>query len=251
MNPALALFRAMAHGASQPRAWLACGGLALLSACSVATHDKLNPGEANELVSALAAAGIDADKNSPDGKTWSVDVAKSDLPAALDVLRSQGLPQERHTNVGEVFKKQGLVSTPTEERLRFIYAVSQELSDTLGHIDGVVLARVHVVLPANDPLSDKIRPSSASVFIKHRPDMNLETLQTAVKNLVMKGIEGLVYDNVSVTFLQVEKQVRPESQHMTKVLGVNASNQMLGSLMGSFAVVALLALAGLTALTMR
>ena len=232
------------------RAW-ACCCLALLSACSVATHDKLNPAEANEIVSALAAAGIDACKHSPDGKTWAVEVGSYDLPAALDVLRAQGLPQARHTNVGEVFKKQGLVSTPTEERLRFIYAVSQELSDTLTHIDGVVLARVHVVLPANDPLSDKIRPSSASVFIKHRADANLPTLQPAVKNLVMKGIEGLAYENVSLTFLPVEKYARPESQHMTKVLGVRASNQALGGLAALFASAAILALAALTALMLR
>jgi type III secretion protein J len=203
-------------------------GLALLlSGCRINLYDKLAPAEANEMLAALAGAGIDASKRTPDDKTWMVEVDQGDAAAAIEVLRSQGLPHPRYANVGEVFRKQGLVSTPTEERIRFIYAVSQELSETLTQIDGVVLARVHVVLPANDPLSDKIKPSSASVFIKHRVDANLLTLQPAVKNLVMRGIEGLSNDNIALTFLPAERLARPDALQMTRVLGLDLSVQSL------------------------
>jgi len=72
-------------------------------------------------------------------------------------------------------------------------------------IDGVVSARVHVVIPSNDPLSDKIRPSSAAVFIKHRPDVDLRLLAPAVKDLVAHSIEGLNADQVSLSLFEAQR----------------------------------------------
>ena len=65
--------------------------------------------------------------------------------------------------VGVVFKKTGMVSSPSEERIRFMDAIAQDLSQTISMIDGVVDARVHVVLPENDPFAKNTLPSSAAV----------------------------------------------------------------------------------------
>jgi type III secretion protein J len=175
----------------------------LLAGCKVELYSGLNEQEANEMMAALAAEGISAAKERQENADWQVLVDESRIGASLALLRSQGLPEERYSNLGEVFKKQGLVSTPSEERMRYIYAVSQELSQTLRKLDGVVDARVHVVIPANDPLadSDKLRPSSAAVFIKHRPDTDLTLLVPAVKDMVAHGIEGLTHDQVSLTLV--------------------------------------------------
>jgi type III secretion protein J len=157
------------------------------------------------MLSVLYTAGIEATKRTRDEKTWSVDVDEKDLQRALYIVNEQGLPRESFANTGELFKKEGLISTPSEERIRYNYAVSQELSNTLSQIDGVVSARVHPVIPANDPLQNHARPSSASVFIKHRRDADLTALAPAIRNLVMRGIEGLSYENISLTFVAADE----------------------------------------------
>jgi type III secretion protein J len=171
----------------------------VLSACKVGLYSSLTEQEANEMLAALASQNIGAAKEQVGDKGWTLQVDERDLPLALDVLRNRGLPHERFVSLGEVFQKQGLVSTPAEERMRYIHALSQELSQTLRQIDGVISARVHVVIPANDPLSDKIRPSSAAVFIKHSADVDLRLLVPAVKDMVSHSIEGLGHDDVSLT----------------------------------------------------
>jgi type III secretion protein J len=178
------------------------GLVLMLTACKAGLYSGLNETEANEIVAALATGSIDARKERLEGADWQVQVDEGQMGAALDLLRSQGLPQERFASMGDMFQKQGLVSTPAEERMRYIYAVSQELSQTLRSIDGVVSARVHVVIPTNDPLSDRIRPSSAAVFIKHRPDADLRLLAPAVKDLVAHSIEGLNADQVSLSLFE-------------------------------------------------
>jgi len=176
-----------------------------LAACKVDLYSNLNEREANEMLAALTSESIPAEKEAAEGGLWQLKVEESRLPAALDVLRAQGLPHDRYASMGDVFQKQGLVSTPSEERMRYIYAVSQELSQTLRTIDGVVAARVHVVIPANDPLSDKLKPSSAAVFIKYRPDVDLRLLAPTVKDMVAHSIEGLSHDQVSLSLVEAKR----------------------------------------------
>jgi len=186
------------------RALLIFAAVLTLTGCGkVNLYSQLSEQQANEIVALLLDAHIDADKVAQD-KAWVVRTSKSQLPRAVDLLRRYGYPHEQFESIGQVFKKDSFVSSPLEERARFLHAMSQELSRTISNIDGVIVARVHVAVPEHDALSEKVRPSSASVFIKHRPDVPMANHVAAIKALVVNSVEGLPYDNVTVTLFPAD-----------------------------------------------
>lgn len=176
----------------------------LLGGCSKQElYGQLSERQANEMVAVLQAANIDATKETRDGK-FSVLTASGKFPQAVRELSAKGYPRESYDSMGKVFKKEGFVSSPLEERARLLHAMSQEIANTLNSIDGVVTARVHLVVPEKHPLMDKAQPAAAAVFIKHRADRDLSGQVTQIKALVVNSIEGLAYDNVTVALFPAE-----------------------------------------------
>lgn len=164
----------------------------------------LSQRQANEMTALLRNAGIEADKVARDGGTFAVTAPRGRFSEAIELLRANGYPREGYDSLGQVFKKEGFVSSPLEERARLTHALSQEIANTIGSIDGVVVARVHLSVPERDPLADKAAPSSASVFIKHRPAVDLSGRLGQIKALVVNALPGLPYDNVTVALFPAE-----------------------------------------------
>jgi len=177
--------------------------------------------EANEIVAVLFSADLKANK-SADKKSGSYKIFtdKSSFSEAVAILQARGLPRERFESVGDVFQKDGFVSSPLEERARLNYAMSQELSRTISNIDGVMMARVHLAVPKKAHLADSVEPSSASVFVKHRADVDLSKSVGKIKSLVVTGLENLPYDNVTVGLFPAEFQSIPLDKSKKKNLDI-------------------------------
>jgi type III secretion protein J len=193
-----------------------CGFLVLMSGCRTELFGRLSEADANAVMVVLYSNGIDAAKVRVDAENWRIELDEQDHQQALMIVHEHGVPRERFASLGELFKKDGLISTPSEVRMRYIYALSQELSSTLSQIDGVVSARVHPVIPENDPLSDKVSTASAEVFIKHLPDVDIQQMTPSIKMLVARSIEGLVIENVSLTFFV--------SKTPSQLININSEN---------------------------
>ncbi|NML18512.1 type III secretion system inner membrane ring lipoprotein SctJ [Azohydromonas caseinilytica] len=222
-----------------------------LTACNEqALYSQLSERQANEMVAVLRSAGIEAEKQGKDG-AFSILTQADDFPAAVRALSAQGYPREQFDSIGSVFKREGFVSSPLEERARLVHALSQEIANTLASIDGVVHARVHLVVPERHPLADKATPSAASVFIKHRPDKDMTAQVAQIKALVVNSIEGLPYDNVTVALFPAEELPAERPAKAAAPVGASGAGLPLPMLAGSLGGVLLLGGGGMLWLRRR
>ena len=189
-------------------------------------YSNLDEREAVEMQAILLKQGIYCDKKSKKDNLWELTVSKNLLSEAIEILKSHGYPKDDYASIGTMFKKEGLVSSPLEERVRYIYALSQEVAKTISEIDGINTARVHIVLPNNDPLSEYFQPSSASVFIKHLPYFDIQSHIHQIKQLVVNSVEGLSYEKVTVVPF-ASSVVKIEPQQYVRMLGIEIVSEYL------------------------
>lgn len=174
----------------------------LLQACDIDLYTNLGEREANAMVAVLLRDGVPASRKVQDNGQLTVVVDEKRFSEAMSLLDDAGLPGQSFSNMGQVFKSNGLVSSPVQERAQMVYALSEELSHSVSEIDGIISARVHVVLPDNDLLKRVISPSSASVLVRYDPATDINQLIPQIKTLVANGISGLSYEGVSVTAIK-------------------------------------------------
>ena len=141
----------------------------LLAGCKTEIYQGLSENQANTMLSVLLRHGIAAEKVAAKSD-FSIAVEEKQIVQALEILRENSLPREDFQSLGQVFSAQGMISSTTEEQARLAYALSQELADTFSRIDGVLTARVHVVLGQTDLGTGNVTPPSAAVFLRHTPE---------------------------------------------------------------------------------
>jgi len=200
---------------------------ALILMCLAACQDKLLTGlsedESNDIIALLQSRDIAVAKMVSEKEGVSLSVDSADLASAIEILRQHGFPRDQFNDLGTIFEKEGLISSPLEERARFIYAISQTISETLSQIDGVLKARVLVNVPEDDPLDETPPKASASVFLKVASGVSLENKIPDIKMIVQNSVEGLRYDDVVVVLFEAAPplaSIDTDGPAMSEVLGV-------------------------------
>jgi flagellar M-ring protein FliF len=95
--------------------------------------------------------------------------------------------------------KQGITTSEFRQRVDYQRALEGELARTIGAIDGVSGADVHLVIPADDVFAADSRKPSASVLLRSATGKRFGADQVrAIVNLVAGSVEGLTPDAVTV-----------------------------------------------------
>jgi type III secretion protein J len=162
--------------------------------CAMPIQHGLDETAANEILTSLERAGIPANKSRDDEGAFTIVVAKADALRAMELMRSLGLPRGPRAGFGEIYKQPSLVPTPTEDRARYVEALAGEIARTLEAVEGVVSARVHLVLPEPDPLAVDGKPriaAQAAVLLKARAGRPAPIAERDVQKLVAGSVPGL------------------------------------------------------------
>lgn len=162
--------------------------------------EQIDQTDANQVILLLGQNNIVANKVLQKNGGYTIFINKKDQLNALNILFSKGELKEKFDSLGEIFKKDSFISSPTEEYARLQYALSQEISSMLFELNGVTEVKVAVSLPTpNDNLwqTDSVKPSVA-VVIKYRQGERVDLYTNRIKNLVSKAVPGVTPDQVDI-----------------------------------------------------
>lgn len=170
-----------------------------LAACDEGLYTKLSEREANRMVALLRTKGISTTRHGDDETgLYSIAVRSSQFAEAVDILEAHNLPGARFSSLGDIFTADGLITSPFEERTRFVHAMNQELSHSISSIRGVIKARVHLAVPSDNPLDPGAERARASVFVYVSEDFSFAREVPKIKMAVANSVDKLVYEDVSV-----------------------------------------------------
>lgn len=187
---------------SAPQVLISSLGLCslVLAGCDSELYHDLSERRANEALLVLKQAGLRADKRLEQRGTasrpssFALTVPRSDEARALSLLGQRGLPRlaERAPSSGSK-----LLFSPTEQRAESAEQLAASLSETLERLPEVAEARVHLALPAPEPLSPLGTPRpTASVLLKLRAALSIQPGEVA--ELIAHAVPGLEVQDVAV-----------------------------------------------------
>ena len=133
-----------------------------------------------------------------DGGT-TVQLPSQDVGRARVRLAELGLPREGSLGY-ELFDKNDSLGTSTfQQNVTKVRALEGEIARTLGSIDGVRAARVHLVLPERELFSRERQQARASVFLTLQGNKQLGSIQiAAIRHLVASAVPQLDVQNISI-----------------------------------------------------
>lgn len=193
--------------------------LLFLCGCDEQIVHQLSEHEANQLLSKLHEVEIPAAKERlPDG-SWALSVSRSNGARALQYLSNARL-------LGRTARREQkptpLVSSREQQRFQMERALSGEIEVTLSSLEGMLDARVHLHLPARDPILGRLEEpgeqGSASVLLVTSPSFSES--EAAIAKLVAHAA-GVKSTAVSVLISNsdfFEEKAKPEMKRKDKTV---------------------------------
>lgn len=229
--------------ASQRRLLLSCGAaLLLLSALSTwwgtrtdwrTLFSGMEGRDAARMQQQLTSAGI-AYQTTPDGT--ALQVAAEQLDKAR-VAISAGSPAQSGRMGFELFDKPNWIGSEFDEKVNYRRALEGELEHTIGSLEAVRSARVHIVLPKQGAFASEDQPAKASAVLKLRRAELPREQSDAIRNLVAGSVEGLKPEAVTLVDADGRADLSPNSRygqgHENEVALQNKLIQVLEPLAGS------------------
>lgn len=159
-------------------------------------YGDLSTSDTSTIAGVLENAGI---RYSVSDDSTQVRVPDDQIGRARMLLAQEGLPNGGSIGY-ELFDEQtGFGTTNFVQNINQVRAIEGELSRTIGSIDAVRSARVHLVLPRRELFSRDNRQATASVLITQNRGNRLKSEQIlSIQHLVASAVPELTPDNVSV-----------------------------------------------------
>lgn len=159
-------------------------------------YGDLSTSDTSTIAGVLENAGI---RYSVSDDSTQVRVPDDQIGPARMLLAQEGLPNGGSIGY-ELFDEQtGFGTTNFVQNINQVRAIEGELSRTIGSIDAVRSARVHLVLPRRELFSRDNRQATASVLITQNRGNRLKSEQIlSIQHLVASAVPELTPDNVSV-----------------------------------------------------
>jgi flagellar M-ring protein FliF len=151
--------------------------------------------EAADMTARLDQANI-AYELRGDGST--IFVPRSQVLEARMMLSAEGLPSRGSVGY-EIFDSgDALGQTQFQQNINRLRALEGELARTIGSLDGVSGARVHLVMPERQMFERDKQEPSASIVLALRRDALLPSQVRAIRNLVAGAVPGLSANQVTI-----------------------------------------------------
>lgn len=169
----------------------------MLTGCKQELYSNLSEEEANHMVALLMLRDIDAVKTMEKGGSVTISIDATRFADAVEILRQQGLPQKRTETINDLFPSGQLVTSPVQEQAKILYLKEQMLEKMLRSIEGIINAQVSIA-ESHNPNRRELPVTSASVMIKHTPDVNMAEREVELRRMIQKGIANLRAENISL-----------------------------------------------------
>lgn len=159
-------------------------------------YGELSQNDAGQITSKLESMGVPYELKAS-GTVIHVPADKV-LRLRMD-LATQGLPTGGSVGYELFDRTDSLGTTSFVQNINHLRALEGELARTIGTIEKIAAARVHLVLPRRELFSRERRKASASIILKVRGNRTLDSNQVyAIQALVSAGVAGLKPDMVSI-----------------------------------------------------